>query len=168
MKALALLVFFTTTLHASIESLGYKIQPGKLHQGGTLEALVVKTDLEKNVMEVLIKYDVVKKPMVPVSAELLKSSMTLELPLEFQDERGYLDLEISKVRDSEKATIHHAGRVTVGALKDVHHIRILNKRGKFECDLYYHPSVPELGWPQVRLLLNVAILKNYEMKADLK
>jgi hypothetical protein len=168
MKALALLMLMTTSLFASVDTLSYKIQPGKLHQGGTLEAFVAKVDTEKNVMDVTIKYDVVKKPLVPVSAELLKSSMTLELPLEFQDERGYLQLEITKVRDSEKATIHHAGRVDIGNLKNAHHIRILNKRGKFECDLYYHPSVPELGWPQVRLLLNVSILKNYEMNADLK
>lgn len=168
MKALALLILLTSTLQASIDTLTYKIHPGKLHQGGTLEALVVKTDLDKKVMDVQIKYDVIKKPMVPVSADLLKSSMTLELPLEFQDERGYLDLEITKFRDSEKATIHHVGRVDIGNLKNAHHIRILNKRGKFECDLYYHPSIPELGWPKVKLILNVAILNNYEMKADLK
>jgi hypothetical protein len=168
MKALALLLLLSTYLHASIDTLTYGIQPGKWHKGGTLEALVVKIDTDKKVMDVLIKYDVIKKSMVPVSADLLKSSMTLELPLEFQDERGYLELEITKFRDSEKATIHHVGRVDIGELKNAHHIRILNKRGKFECDLYYHPSVPELGWPTVRLLLNVAILNNYEVKADLK
>ena len=168
MKALVFLILLTTNLYASVDTLMYKIQPGKLHQGGTLEIYVTKVDTEKNVMDVLIKYDVVKKPLVPVSADLLKSSMTLELPLEFQDERGYLELEITKVRDSEKATIHHAGRIDIGNFKNAHHIRILNKRGKFECDLYYHPSAPEMGWPQVRLLLNVSILKNYEMKADLK
>lgn len=168
MKALVILMLLTTALHASVDTLIYKIQPGKLHQGGTLETYVTSVDTEKNVMDVVIKYDVLKKPLVPVSADLLKSSMTLELPLDFQDERGYLSLEITKFRDSEKATIHHAGRVDIGDLKNAHHIRILNKRGKFECDLYYHPSVPELGWPQVRLLLNVSILKNYEMKADLK
>lgn len=168
MKALALFILLTSTLQASIDSLTYKLQPGKWHQGGTLEALVVKTDALKETMDVLIKYDVIKKPMIPVSADLLKSSMTLELPLEFQDERGYLNLEVTKFRDSEKATIHHIGRVDIGNLKNAHHIRILNKRGKFECDLYYHPSIPELGWPQVRLLLNVAILNNYELNADLK
>ena len=56
----------------------------------------------------------------------------------------------------------------IGNLKNAHHIRILNKRGKYECDLYYHPSVPELGWPQVRLLMNMAFLKNYEVMAALK
>lgn len=168
MKALVLFLLLSTTLHAGIDTLNYNIHPGKLHQGGTLAVVATKIDTAKNLMEVEIKYDVIKKPLVPVSAELLKSSMILELPLDFQDERGYLDLEIKKSMDSEKATIYHAGRVDIGNLKNAHHIRILNKRGKFECDLYYHPSVPELGWPTVRLLLNISILKNYEMLADLK
>ena len=168
MKAVILFLLLTTTLHAGLDNLMYKIQPGKLHQGGTLELFVSSVSVEKNVMDVVIKYDVIKKPLVPVSADLLKKSMTLELPLDFQDERGYLDLEIKKSLDSEKATIHHAGRVDIANYKNAHHIRILNKRGKFECDVYYHPDAPELGWPQVRLLLNVAILKNYEMKAQLK
>ena len=168
MKALTLLFLLSTTLHAAMDTLTYKIQPGKYHQGGILEVSAAKTDVANEMIEVLIKYDVITKPLVPVSAELLKSSMVLELPLEFQDERGYLNLEITKFRDSDKATIHHAGRVDIGNLKNAHHIRILNKRGKYECDLYYHPSVPELGWPQVRLLMNMAFLKNYEVMAALK
>jgi hypothetical protein len=168
MKALALLVLLSSTLHASIETLSYKILPGKLHTGGTLDASVLSTDEAKDIMEVLLKYDIIKKPFVPAPADLLKSSMTLELPLEFLDERGYLNLEMTKLRDMEKATLHYVGRVDIGKFKNAHHVRILNKKGKFECDVYYHPSMPELGWPEMRLILNVSILSNYEVKAELK
>ena len=168
MKALALLILLSSTLHASIETLSYTILPGKLHTDGTLEASVSRIDDANDIMEVLLKYDIIKKTYVPAPGDLLKSSMTLELPLEFADERGYLNLEVTKSRDMKKATLHHAGRVDIGKYKNAHHLRILNKKGKFECDLYYHPSMPELGWPEMRLILNVSILKDYELKAVLK
>jgi len=168
MKALALLILLSTTLHASIETLSYKIFPGKLHTGGTLDASVSKIDETSGIMEVVLKYDIIKKSYVPAPGDLLKNSMILELPLEFADERGYLNLEMSKSRDMERATLHHIGRVDIGNLKNAHHVKILNKKGKFECDIYYHPSMPELGWPEMKLILNVSILKNYELKAELK
>lgn len=168
MKAFALLILLSTTLHASIDTLSYKILPGKLHSGGTLDASVLNTDESNNVMEVLIKYEIIKRSFVPVPSDFLKKTMVIELPLEFLDERGYLNLEMKKSIDMGEETLLHAGRVDMGEFKDAHHIRISSKKGTFICDIYYHPSIPELGLFKMSLILNVSILSNYEVKAEIK
>jgi len=167
MKCFFFFLFFVTNLYASIETLRYKVSPGQYHSGGSLEATVTKVDNEKKIMEVQIKYDIIKRPLIPAPANLLKNTMTFELPLDFQDERGYLNLELDKTKDMGKVTVQYAGRVSLGKLSNAHHVKIRGKNGKYVCDIYYHPSLPELGWSKIGLWLNLALLSNYQMNADL-
>ena len=116
MKIFILFLILSTQLSAAIDSLQYKIAPGKYHSGGKLEAFISKIDTDNNVMEVKINYDIIKRPMIPAPASLLKSSMLIQLPLDFQDERGYLNLEMDKKKE------HHNGYSGE------------NKHGKHEAD----------------------------------
>jgi hypothetical protein len=168
MKIFILLFILSSQLSAGIDSLQYKIAPGKYHLGGKLEAVVSKIDTAKNVMEVKINYDIIKRPMIPAPANLLKSSMLLQLPLDFQDERGYLNLELDKKKELDKVIVYHAGRVSFGKMTNAHHVRIIGKNSKYVCDVYYHPSIPELGWSKLGLLLNITLLSNYQMDAELQ
>lgn len=148
----------------------FKILPGKLHQGGKASADIISTDTHKKVILVRLNYEVYKKTLVPVPDEYLKGSSDQELPLEFIDERGYLNLEQSKTRELEDAILIHLGRVSLGGHTNGHHVRIKAKNGRSETDVYYHPHLPELGWGKVRLVLHtpIPLLKNYAMEAVLK
>ena len=168
MKIFILFLILSTQLSAAIDSLQYKIAPGKYHSGGKLEAFISKIDTDNNVMEVKINYDIIKRPMIPAPASLLKSSMLIQLPLDFQDERGYLNLELDKKKELDKVIVYHAGRVSLGKMTNAHHVRIIGKNRKYECDIYYHPSIPELGWSKLGLLLNLTLLSNYQMDAQLE
>lgn len=168
MKALFLTLLMTFNLHAAIESLHYKILPGKYHLGGTLQAEATKFNTLAKTMDVEVNYDVIKKELIPAPAHILKNKMVFVLPLEFQDERGYLDLEQSKSLDSQHAKIQHMGRVKIGKFNDAHRVQIVGKNGKYICNIIYHPSFPELGWSEIKILLNLSFLTNYEMQAVLK
>lgn len=168
MKLFVILALISVSATASINSLKYNILPGLYHKGGSIEARVTEVDPAREVMEVTMDYDVIKKPFVPAPAGVLNNSMSMELPIEFQDERGYLELARRGTIEIEKATLTYLGRVNFGKYENAHLIRIVGKNGKFECEVTYHPQVPELGWPHVELTLHVSILKNYKIVAELK
>lgn len=167
MKAFLFLAIITSSVFAGIETLKYKVTPGEYHSGGTLEAVVGKIDPLHQTMEVQIKYDITKKPYIPAPGSMLKNIFMFELPLDFQDERGYLNLEQGKIIETDKVTAKHVGRVTLGKFTNAHHVKITGKNGKYVCDVYYHPSIPELGWSKLGLWLNLALLSNYQLNADL-
>jgi hypothetical protein len=116
-----------------------------------------------------LDYVVIKKFAVPVPSEYLKGTEKQELPLEFIDERGYLNLEAKGPMELEDAVVHHVGRVTVGKLLNGHHVKIVAKNGKSETEIFFHPQIPELGWGKVRLTLHTPIpfLRNYTLEAVL-
>ncbi len=167
MKFLILCFLFSLTALAAIETLNFKIIPGKFHQGGKASAFLLSTDDVKNVMLVKLDYEVYKKAMVPVPSEYLKGSVEQELPLIFIDERGFLKLEVDKKMDLPDATLVHMGRVKLGALDNAHQVRIIAKNGRSEIDVYFHPHLPELGWGKVRILLHtpIPLLRDYSLEA---
>ena len=169
-KIIGLILLFSLSAFALPDATHYKIVPGKLHQGGKASANIISTDAIKKVMLVRLNYEVYKKALVPVPEEYLKGSSDQELPLEFIDERGYLNLEAMKTQELEDAILIHLGRVAIAGHINGHHVRIKAKNGRSETDVYYHPHLPELGWGKVRLVLHTPIpmLKNYAMEAVLK
>lgn len=168
MKMLLCFLLLSTNVFATINSLKFKVAPGELHTGGSLEAIESKVDTSNKMLEVQLKYNIIKKPLIPAPANMLKNIFTIELPLDFQDERGYLYLEQGHTIETDKVIARHAGRVKIGSFNDVHHVRIKGKNGKYVCDVYYHPSIPELGWMKLGLWLNLSLLSNYQINADLE
>lgn len=160
---------FSFSALATREVLNFKITPGKLHAGGKAAAQIESIDAAKNVMLAKLAYEVIKKPLVPVPDEYLKGTEKQELPLEFIDERGYLNLEAKGPLKLEDATVYHVGRTKIGKLSEVHHVKIVATNGRSVTEVFYHPEVPELGWVKVRLTLHTPIpmLKNYSMEAVL-
>lgn len=165
---IAFVIVFSFSVSAAIDVLNFNIRLGKYHKGGTLDAQVFRIDEGNGLVEVLFNYDVKKRPLVPASPDMLKNSMKIELPIEFLDERGYLALERDGSQDLPKARLEYLGRVQLGKFRDAHQISIKGKNGKFDVILHYHPALPELGWGQIKLILNVVLLKNYEIVAELK
>lgn len=168
-KLLTLAVLISTSAMAITDSMQFKIIPGKLHQGGKASADLLSTNKDKGVMVVKLAYEVYKKALVPVPDEYLKGSVDQEFPLEFIDERGYLNLENAKTLELPKATLVHLGRIVVAGHSNGHHVRVKARNGRSETDIYFHPHLPELGWGKVRLVLHTPIpmLKNYAMEAEL-
>lgn len=165
-----LLLLISFSAYATIDMLNFKILPGKFHQGGKASASILSTDTQRGVMVVKLEYEVIKKALVPVPNEYLKGGLDQELPLEFSDERGYLNLEAKGTMDLPEATLVHLGRVTVNGNLQGHHVRIKAKNGRSETDVYYHPHIQELGWGKVGLLLHtpIPLLKDYALEAVLE
>jgi hypothetical protein len=168
LKILFLMMFSLSAL-ATIEVLNFKINPGKLHAGGKAAAKIESIDSAKGIMLAFLAYEVVKKPLVPVPDEYLKGTEKQELPLDFIDERGYLNLEAKGPLKLEDATVYHLGRTKIGSRTGVHHVKIVATNGRSMTEVFYHPEVPELGWVKVRLTLYtpIPLLKNYSIEAVL-
>lgn len=166
---LILSLLFSLSAFAGADVLTFKILPGKFHQGGKASASLLSTDAARNVMVVKLTYEVQKKALIPVPSEFLKGEDKQELPLEFIDERGFLNLEVKKTMELPEATLVHLGRVVLGSHTRAHHVRIIAKNGRSETDVFFHPHLPELGWGKVRLLLHTSIpfLKDYSLEAVL-
>jgi hypothetical protein len=164
-----LLTLFSFSVFASPDVLNFNITPGKLHAGGKAAAKIESVDTTKGVMLAYLSYEVIKKSLVPVPDEYLKGTEKQELPLEFIDERGYLNLEAKGSLQLEDATVYHVGRLKLGKRSDVHHVKIVAKNGRSMTEVFYHPQVSELGWVKVKLTLYTPIpmLKNYSMEAVL-
>jgi hypothetical protein len=164
------LLLISFSVSATNEVLNFKIIPGKLHAGGKASARIASIDTAKRVMLALLTYEVIKKPLVPVPDEYLKGIEKQELPLEFIDERGYLNLEAKGPLNLPEAVVFHLGRVKLEKRSDVHHVKIVAKNGKSETEVFYHPHVPGLGWVKVKITLHtpLPILKNYEIQTVLR
>jgi hypothetical protein len=161
--------FFSFVALASADVLHFKISPGKLHSGGKASARIQSVDSAKDQMLVFLTYEIVKKALVPVPEEYLKGTEKQLLPLEFIDERGYLNLEANGPLQLTDATVYHLGRVKLGGLINAHLVKIVAKNGKSEIEVTYHPQLPELGWAKVKLTIftPIPIFKNYSIEAAL-
>ena len=145
----------------------YEVLEGKLHKGGFITVEVLP---DSSKFSVKVQFDIQKKMLVPVPADYLKGDYTLELPLEFKDERGYLELESKGSIDISKAQVKFIKRETIGKWTDAFEAEVLPSNGKFKLRAYYHPDIPAVGWARLDLvfLMDIPMLKNYEIAAVLK
>jgi len=168
-KLLCLCLLFSFSAMAADGS-NFNILPGKLHTGGTFFATIKSISDAKQTMTINLKYDIDKKRLVPVPKEYLKGEISQAIPLEYIDERGYLNLEVAKTKDFADAKAVYLGRVDVGEYRNSHHVNVIAKNGKSETELYFHPQAPGIGWVKVRMTVYppLPILKNYTVVALLK
>jgi hypothetical protein len=145
----------------------HNIHEGKLHRGGTIE-LTVKEKSESNFMAYM-KYTLKKKWYVPVPEKVLSGDINQPMPIAFQQEEGYLDLEDYGSYDMKDAKLIHLGREDVNDYENCHKIQIIPRNKKWKGILYYHPEVSSLGWVKSEItLLNIPTLGNYEAISTLK
>lgn len=165
MKTLFLILFMITSSLA--HSAQYTLREGKLHKGGVASVEVLPHD---SLFIVKMGYEVYKRSWVPAPPEALKGDTVLELPTEFKDERGYLELETRGTMSIPDAELKFIRRTNLGKYKNAFEVLVLPKNGKTKIEVIYHPEVPEAGWAQVRItfISPVPLLNGYQAIADLK
>lgn len=157
--------FINQTMAADIAN--YHILKGKLHSGGKAQVEITENSPERFVAK--MTYEIYKKILVPIPDDVLKGENIIELPPEFRDERGYMELETKGTMEIEKAKLQFIKRVKWMDYKDAYQILILPKNGKSKIEVTYHPSVPAAGWGRVivTFISNVPILNGYQAFIEL-
>lgn len=162
-----LLLILIMTMSSLAHSAQYTLREGKLHKGGVASVEVLPHD---SLFIVKMDYEVFKRSWVPAPAEALKGDTVLELPTQFKDERGYLELETLGSMSIPDAELKFIRRTNLGKYHDAYEALVLPKNGKTKIEVIYHPNVPGAGWAQVRItfISNVPLLNGYQAIADLK
>ena len=103
--------------------------------------------------------------MVPIPDSELKGESVFELPPEFRDERGYLELQTKGAIELEDATLKFVKRLKWNNLNDAYQILLLPKNGKSKVEIVYHPSLPAAGWGKILITFinNIPIFNGYQV-----
>ena len=168
MKTTTLLLALSLTLPAlAADEAHYKIKQGQLHDGGKVDVTILP-DPKSFMVE--MKFDIDKKPMVPVPGKLLKGTTVMEFPLKFKTEAGYKELQTKKAIGIPKAELKFIKRADTGDLKQAYFLEVHPTNKKSKIAIIYHPSLPAAGWRTVKItfLSNIPILDGYEVDAELK
>ena len=165
MKTLFLTFAFVISSVAFANTSHYNILEGKLHKGGSLTVEVLPHD---TLFLTKMSYKIVKKKLAPIPSEFLQGSSDLELPVQFRDERGYLELEKLGSMEIEKARLNYLGRTACAGFQDCHKVEVLPQNGKSKTHVVYHPTLPGVGWSSVKVvfLMDIPLLKNYTLIAE--
>ena len=149
------------------ETADYHIQKGKLHSGGKARVEVVQNTPEAFIVK--LNYEIYKKILVPIPEDQLKGETLFELPTEFRDERGYMELQTKGVIEIEKATLKFVRRVKWKNLSDAYQVLILPKNGRSKIEAIYHPSIPAAGWANIAVTFinNIPIFNGYQIIIDI-
>lgn len=164
MKTIIILILLSFSLISLAETANYSVQEGKLHKGGSLSVEVLD---ETNGFKVRMKYEIKKRPWIPISADQLKGETLLDLPEQFKDERGYLELESVGEMKVEGATIKFVKRVNIGTFKDAFEAEIFPNNGRSKTTIIYHPLLKSAGWGKVEIkfISDVPLLNGYTIIA---
>ncbi len=168
MKATILfsVLLFATNALASAKA-SYNILEGKLHKGGSAYTEILPNSQK---FTVRMGYEIKKKALVPVPSEFLKGEEIIDLPLMFQDERGYLELEARGQIKLDDGVIKFVKRTTTGKLKDAYEVLVLPRNGRSKIQIVYHPELPSVGWSDMKVtfISKVPLLDNYQIKMVIK
>lgn len=168
MKIVVMIIFSLLTLltYAKDQSV-YRVKEGQLHRKGKIIVTVLP---EPKKFKVQMDYEVKKKPMVPVPDKLLRGKTIMEFPEQFKTEEGYKELEEKKVMEIPKAVLKFVKRGDYGKLKNAYFIDVFPKNKKTSINLIYHPSLPSVGWSEVKIkfISKIPILDGYRIDATLK
>ena len=154
---LILITFLTSNLiHAKAN---YKVTEGKLHKGGSASVTVVDNS---KAFTLKMNYRLQKKGLVPVSEKHLMGEKAIDLPIQFRDERGYLEVDGAKLT--------YLGRTAINnKLNDAHRMMVTLKNGKGKVEVIYHPELPEAGWHKLTLtfISDIPLLNGYRVTGEL-
>lgn len=169
MKKLVTLLMCFSWINLAMASniANYHILKGKLHSGGKAQVEIIENSPERFVAK--MTYEIYKKILVPIPDDVLKGENIIELPPEFRDERGYMELEAKGTMEIEKAKLQFIKRVKWMDYKDAYQIVIFPKNGKSKIEVTYHPTVPAAGWGRVivTFISNVPVLNGYQAFIEL-
>lgn len=145
----------------------YSVSKGKLHSGGKARVEINENSPEKFIVN--LNYEIYKKILVPIPEDQLKGETLFELPPEFRDERGYMELQTKGIIELEKATLKFVKRVKWKNFNDAYQVIILPKNGKSKVEVIFHPSVSAAGWANivVTFINNIPIFNGYQIVIDI-
>lgn len=167
MKNLLIASFlFITTNAIAMNAAHYKVLPGSLHKKGNVVVTVLPSE---STFDVEMDYNLKKKPLVPVSNNLLKGKKVYHFPLKFKSEEGYRELEKTKTMMIPKAELKFVKKGNFGNLKNAYFIQVLPTNKKSKIDIVYHPSLSSVGWANIQLtfLMPIPIINGYKVEAEI-
>lgn len=94
----------------------------------------------------------------------------LDLPADFRDERGYLELETKGEMKISDARLKFLKRINIGSLRNGFLIEVYPDNGKSKTRISYHSELPSAGWAKVEItfISHVPLLNGYQLHAELK
>ena len=137
-----LLTFILLTLSALATAADYLIAPGKMHQGGSAD-IVILPDASR--YRVRMSYKLKTKDFVPLPKKFLQDAKVMELPREFRTLAGYQQLEKLKRMTMPKAELRFQKRADLPGLRGAYVIEVLPTNKKSRIEIVYHPSLPASG-----------------------
>lgn len=167
MKNITLILIGLMTYNLALGKANYKVAEGKLHKGGKATVSILDN---LNRYSLKMTYQLEKKKLVPVPEKHLSGETTIDLPLQFKDERGYLELEEKKEMNIEGAKLTYLGRTHINnLLKDAHRIMVHLKNGKGRIELVYHPNLDVAGWEKLTMtfISDIPLLNGYRVTCEL-
>jgi len=167
MKSLLLTVLLLMSQMSFSKAIVHSISRGKLHKGGTI-TISIQNKTEDSFFA-LLKYDLKVKALVPIPKKFLKGDLLQPLPISFESEYGYLQLEEAGKMDVTKAKLVHMGRVDMKSYPNAHKVKIIPTNNQWVGVIYYHPSVDSIGWLRAEItLIDIPIVGDYPVLSTLK
>lgn len=131
----------------------FKILRGKLHTGGSLTVETGAVMNQGKDINLMFKYKINKKGLVPVPSEYLQGDYKQVMPVMFLDERGYIELSRVKKMKVPEATLIYLGKTQIGTLQNAHKVKIVADNKKSEIEITYHPHLDGMGWGYLKLTI---------------
>lgn len=162
------LTFFLVQISYGNEVAHYHIQKGKFHTGGVAQ-VEMSDNLNDSLPVVKLTYQIYKKILVPIPDDQLHGEASYELPAEFRDETGYMELESKGVMELPEVKLQFLRRVNWNGFNNAYQFLILPKNGKSKIEAIYHPSIPAAGWGNINVtfISTIPILNGYQVVIDL-
>jgi hypothetical protein len=145
----------------------YNIQKGSLHTGGAASLIIAENSADKYTVK--LNYEIYKKILVPIPNNQLRGESFVELPPEFRDERGYMELETKGSIELKTLTLKFIRRIKWPGHSDAYQILVIPKNGKSQIEAIYHPLIPIAGWAKiiVTLINKAPVLNGYQLIIDI-
>lgn len=165
---LILLILFFTQIAGAADIAQYLIEKGSLHKGGVASVEITNDTEEKFTAK--MNYEIYKKILVPIPESKLKGQAIFDLPTEFRDETGYLELEAKGTIEIQEVTLEFIRRTTWNNLENAYEFFIIPKDGESKIKVIYHPSIAAAGWANVEVtfISTSPILNGYKLKMNVK
>lgn len=162
-----------TLIFSAQFSFAQEFSRGILHQIDTTRIarkgniMIQYRDVSVESIELKLNYEFEFRFMMMRRSE--KGMTTQEIPADFKEEQGYIDLERDGIYEDDKVRLTHLGRTDWRSYYDCHVIHVFPKsrRANWEAEFTYCPDLPEIGIGKVEFsATNIPIIGNYSLTSQ--
>jgi hypothetical protein len=147
------LITITSTLANQVqfqEGLWHDVVPDSLAKKGTIYIQTRETPEDYQYFQARFKYDFNYQFLF--FKRNMAGEEVVDMPIRFQSEQGFIDLETGGTYTDERVTLYHKGRREWAPYYDCHYIRLVPKKSdKWEGHFIYCPDVPKSGISEMQL-----------------